>query len=88
MRFARDIYNAIYSPVHQLAMIDISKDEIDMDKGFETRRMLSDANLSPEVANDPNMRQYTGKFDMIAALRAKTPEDYPYLNHGKSRQVA
>ena len=88
VRFARDIYDAIYSPVHQLALVDISKDEIDMGASFETRRMLSDTKLVPEVANDPNLRQYTGQFDVMPALRAKTAEDYPYMKQGKLRQIA
>jgi nitrogenase molybdenum-iron protein alpha chain len=88
VRFARDIYNAINSPVHQLAMVDISKDEIDMTKNFETRRMLSDTELTPEVANDPKLRQYTGQFDVTPALRAKTTKDYPYLKQSKVQQIA
>jgi nitrogenase molybdenum-iron protein alpha chain len=88
VRFARDIYDAIYSPVHQLAMVDISKDEIDLGTSFQTRRMLSDVKLAPEVANDPNLRQYTGQFDVIPALRAKTDKDYPYIQQGKLRQIA
>jgi nitrogenase molybdenum-iron protein alpha chain len=79
VRFARDIYNAIYSPVHQLAMLDVSQAPISLDRGFVTRRMLSDTNLTPEVRNSPNLRQYTGKFDVIPDLRAKTDDDYPYL---------
>jgi nitrogenase molybdenum-iron protein alpha chain len=88
VRFARDIYNAVYSPVHRLAMVDISQDEIDMDAGFQTRRMFSDSTLAPEVANDPKLRQYTGDFDVVPALRAKTSEDYPYLKQGKSQKIA
>jgi nitrogenase molybdenum-iron protein alpha chain len=88
VRFARDIYNAIYSPVHQLALVDISKDEIDLSSGFQTRRMLSDVKLTPEVANDPNLSQYTGQYDVMPALRAKTAKDYPYLKQSKVEQVA
>jgi nitrogenase molybdenum-iron protein alpha chain len=88
VRFARDIYNAIYSPVHQLAMVDISKDEIDMAKSFETRRMLSDVKLTPEVAEDPKLHQYTGEFDVVPALRAKTAKDYPYLKQSKVSKIA
>jgi nitrogenase molybdenum-iron protein alpha chain len=83
VRFARDIYNAIYSPIHQLALLDINKDEIPTDKGFVTRRILSDANLSDEVRNAPHLRQYTGKFDIIPDLRNKTAEDFPYLRQDK-----
>jgi nitrogenase molybdenum-iron protein alpha chain len=88
VRFARDIYNAIYSPVHQLAMVDISKDEIDLGASFQTRRMLSDAKLAPEVANDPKLRQYTGQYDVMPALRAKTAKDYPHLKQSKVKQIA
>lgn len=79
VRFARDIYNAIYSPVHQLALVDISKDEIATDKSFTTRRMLSDAGLPEDVRNAPGLRQYTGKFDVMPGLRNKTKADYPYM---------
>lgn len=79
VRFARDIYNAIYSPIHQLAMVDIGRDEIPAQNGFVTRRMLSDGNLSEEVLNAPELRQYTGKFDIIPDLRKKTTQDFPYL---------
>jgi nitrogenase molybdenum-iron protein alpha chain len=79
VRFARDIYNAIYSPIHQLAMVDISRDEIPAQNGFVTRRMLSDGHLSEEVRNAPELRQYTGKFDIIPDLRKKTTQDFPYL---------
>jgi nitrogenase molybdenum-iron protein alpha chain len=79
VRFARDIYNAIYSPIHKLALVDISKDEIPTDKGFETQRMLSDATLSEEVRLSPTLRQYTGKFDNLKDLANKTypPFDPP-----------
>jgi len=87
VRFARDIYNAIYSPIHQLALLDISKDEIATDKGFVTRRILSDVNLSDEVRNSEDMRQYTGKFDVIPGLRNKTAEDYPYLQQDKLQEA-
>ena len=76
VRFARDIYNAVYSPMHQLSGINIAKDDYATDKGFVTRRMLSDANLSDEAKASP-MTGYTGKFDSIAAIRAKTDADYP-----------
>jgi nitrogenase molybdenum-iron protein alpha chain len=72
VRFARDIYNAIYSPIHELAKLDISKDEIPGDRGFATQRMLSDADLPEDVRNAPDLRQYTGKYDSLAALRGKT----------------
>jgi len=77
VRFARDIYNAIYSPIHKLAYLDISKDEIATDKGFETRQMLSDTNLSPEITASTDLRQYTGKFDSVSDLRSKTYSSFP-----------
>ncbi|MBB3103628.1 nitrogenase iron-iron protein, alpha chain [Azomonas macrocytogenes] len=74
VRFARDIYNAIYSPIHQLSGIDISKDEVPTDSGFLTRQMLSDGNLSEEVRNSETLRQYTGNYDSVSHLREK---EYP-----------
>ena len=72
VRFARDIYNAIYSPIHQLAFLDISKDEIPTTQGFMTQQMLSDANLSPDVTGSTEMRPYTGPYDCITPLRSKS----------------
>jgi nitrogenase molybdenum-iron protein alpha chain len=77
VRFARDIYNAIYSPIHQLAFVDISKDEISTDKGFLTQRMLSDVNLSEEVLSSSGLRQYTGNYDSVSPLRQKTYPSFP-----------
>jgi len=77
VRFARDIYNAIYSPIHQLASLDISKDEIPTDRGFVTRRMLSDKNLPPEIALSTEMSPYTGKFDSVSPLRDKAYPAFP-----------
>jgi len=65
VRFAHDIYNAIYSPIHQLAFVDISKEEIPTDKGFVTQRMLSDATLSEDVVSSTRLRRYTGKYDCV-----------------------
>ena len=65
VRFARDIYKAIYSPIHQLAFLDISKEEIPTDKGFVTQRMLSDATLSEDVVSSTRLRRYTGKYDCV-----------------------
>jgi nitrogenase molybdenum-iron protein alpha chain len=76
VRLARDIYNAIYSPIHQLALLDISKDEIPTDKGFVTPTMLSDANLSEEITSSTAIRQYTGKYDNVLALRQKTYPEF------------
>ena len=80
VRFARDIYNGIYSPIHQLAMLDISKDEIDTSEGFQTRRMLSDAGLSEEITASTIMSEYNGKYDPIPDLRAKTYPAFPRKN--------
>jgi len=77
VRLARDLYNAIYSPIHQLALLDISKDEIPTDNGFVTPTMLSDANLSEEIISSSTMRQYTGKYDIISDLRKKTYPEFP-----------
>lgn len=71
VRFARDIYNGIYSPMHQLSGLDISKDEIPADRGFVTQRMLSDAKLPEEIAKSETLRRYTGKDDIISDLRKK-----------------
>lgn len=78
VRFARDIYNAIYSPIHQLSALDISKDAISTDKGFATQRMTSDAHLSEEIRSSVTLRQYTGGYDSVSKLRNKT---YPYLQN-------
>lgn len=72
VRFARDIYNAIYSPIHQLSGLDISKDEIPTGQGFVTRRMLSDATLPEEVRSSPGMSEYKGRMDCVTHLRTKT----------------
>ena len=77
MRFARDIYNAIYSPIHQLALIDISQDDIPTDLGFRTARMLSDATLSDAVRNDPTLRPYSGEFDSLAKLKTRVYPHFP-----------
>jgi len=44
-------------------------------------------NLSDEVRNSEDMRQYTGKFDVIPGLRNKTAEDYPYLQQDKLQEA-
>jgi len=72
VRFARDIYNAIYSPIHRLSYLDISKDEIPTDTGFATQKMVSDANLSETIVSSSTLRQYTGKYDSVSDLRKKT----------------
>ena len=77
VRFARDIYNAIYSPIHQLAYLDISKDEIPTDAGFVTQRLISDVNLSQEITSSDYLREYTGKYDNISELSKKTYPSFP-----------
>ncbi|HWU40703.1 MAG TPA: nitrogenase component 1, partial [Candidatus Acidoferrum sp.] len=77
VRFARDIYNAVYSPIHQLALRDISKDEIPAGQGFVTRRMLSDTNLPDEITSSPVLSEYTGTYDSVSALRKKTYPEFP-----------
>ncbi len=76
VRFARDIYNGIYSPIHQLAHLDISRDEIPVGTGFQTAKMLSDVNLSEEVVSSTTLRQYTGKYDSVSDLRNKTYPEF------------
>ncbi|MGQ0394799.1 nitrogenase component 1 [Raoultella ornithinolytica] len=76
VRFARDIYNAIYSPIHQLAKLDISQDDIPLNQGFATARMLSDAGLSDTVLNNPDIREYTGGYDSVTKLRQRVYPDY------------
>lgn len=71
MRFARDIYDAVYSPIHELAFRDISKDEIPTDEGFKTRQMLSDANLAPAERDAEGEHPYTGAYDIVPALRER-----------------
>lgn len=76
VRFARDIYNAIYSPIYHLSGLDISKDEFDTDVEFATQARISDAGLDEEVRTSPALRQYTGGFDSVTKLRER---DYPYM---------
>jgi len=49
--------------------------------------MQSDATLSDDVKNAPELRQYTGKFDVIPDLRNKTALDYPYLRQDSLEQL-
>lgn len=72
VRFARDIYNAVYSPIHQLSGVDISKDEIPTDAGFLTRQMISDVNISKDETTPSEERPYTGDYDCVSKLRGKT----------------
>lgn len=76
VRFARDIYNAIYSPIYHLSGLDISKDEFDTDVEFATQARISDDGLSEEVLSSTTLRQYTGGFDSVTKLRER---DYPYM---------
>ena len=71
VRLARDIYNAIYSPIHQLAFVDISKDEIPTDKGFVTALMRSDKDLPESIKTSTEIRPYSGKFDNLVAIRER-----------------
>ncbi len=85
VRFARDIYNAIYSPIHRLSLLDISKDEIPTDKGFATQQTYSDAYLSEEITSSTIQRQYTGKFDCIPDYMGKTyPDELKRTSAGAS----
>ncbi|MCG8707381.1 nitrogenase iron-iron protein, alpha chain [Brenneria sp. 4F2] len=74
VRFARDIYNAIYSPIHQLAKRDISQDEIPTGQGFVTTKMLSDSALSDDIRQASGPREYSGGYDSVSKLRAR---EYP-----------
>jgi nitrogenase molybdenum-iron protein alpha chain len=77
VRFARDIYNAVNSPIHQLSGVDISKDPIPTDTGFLTQTLISDANLDKDEIAASGERQYTGKYDCVSPLRGKT---YPIFD--------
>jgi nitrogenase molybdenum-iron protein alpha chain len=90
VRLARDIYNCVYSPIHKLALIDISKDEIPTDKGFATQQIYSDANLNDEIRNSTVLRKSTSKFDPIPALQKKAEEGkylFPDPKTGELRVV-
>lgn len=77
VRFARDIYNAIYSPIHQLALLDISKDPIPTGRGFATQSMLSTDRLSEEIRTSSTLRQYTGGYDSVSKLRERVYPTFP-----------
>jgi len=72
VRFARDVYNAVYSPIHQLSGLDISKDEIPTNIGFSTRPMISDVNIIKDPTTPIEERPYTGDYDCVSRLRGKT----------------
>lgn len=46
--------------------------------------MLSDGNLSEEIISSKTLRQYTGKYDSVKALRERT---YPYMKKEKITKV-
>lgn len=90
VRLARDIYNCVYSPAHSLVHLDISKDEIPTEAGFMTRQMLSDVNLSDEIRNSTELREYTGDYDPIPRLRKKLDDnvyEFPDPETGVWRKV-
>ena len=90
VRLARDIYNCVYSPAHQLVYLDISKDEIPTGNGFVTRESLSDINLSDEIKNSTELRQCTSAYDPIPALRKKEESNvytFPHPETGEWRVV-
>ncbi|WP_413731642.1 nitrogenase iron-iron protein, alpha chain [Sodalis sp. RH20] len=77
VRFARDIYNAIYSPIHQLALLDISKDAIPTDRGFATQKMLAAAGLDDQTLASTTLRQYSGGYDSVSRLRERVYPTFP-----------
>ena len=56
--------------------MDISKDEIPTDKGFVTRKMISDVNIIEDGKTPIEERPYTGEWDIVTRLRGKK---YPKL---------
>ncbi|KXS56567.1 MAG: nitrogenase iron-iron protein subunit alpha [Candidatus Adiutrix intracellularis] len=73
VRFARDIYNAVYSPIYQLSGLDISRDDFPLDQGFKTQRLIS----NPEIKDENGERQYSGQYDCVTPLRSKEYPPYP-----------
>ncbi len=71
VRFARDIYNAIYAPMRQLAALDISAPDAAITSGFRTARMNADLTVSDAVKFSEVLHEYTGKYDSIAEVRAR-----------------
>ncbi|MCO5381819.1 MAG: hypothetical protein NHB15_06750 [Methanosarcina barkeri] len=86
VRLARDLYNAIYSPIHQLSGVDISKDEIPTDTGFLTRRLISDVNICKDETTPSSERPYTGEYDIVSKLRGKTYQSSP-IQLGSQQQL-
>ena len=80
VRFARDIYNGIFSPIHELSLLDISKDEIPTDIGFQTQRLISDVNLSDEVKNSTVLHEYTGDYDVLKQFKDRIYPEFPRKN--------
>jgi len=80
VRFARDVYNGIYSPIHELSLLNISKEEIPVDIGFKTQRLLSDVNLSEDVKNSSILREYTGDYDALKRIKERVYEEFPRKN--------
>ncbi len=76
VRFARDIYNAVYSPIHQLSGIDISETDVNTDQSFVTRQMISDVKIDKNEIVPIEERPYTGDYDCVTKLRGKK---YPLL---------
>lgn len=70
VRFARDIYDAVFSPMHELSGIDISKDPIDDTVGFSTREVRAQARQGglPVIEGE---HAYTGGFDSVSKLRTR-----------------
>ncbi len=90
VRLARDIYNCVYSPVHKLTLLDISKDEIPTEVGFETPQTYSDVNLSDEIKNSTELRKCTSVYDPIPGLRKKVKDNeylFPDPETGELRKV-
>lgn len=90
VRLAKDIYNCVYSPAQRLVHLDISMDEIPTDKGFATSASYSDINLSDDIKYSTVLRQYTGAYDPIPALRKKAESNvykFPHPVTGEWRVV-
>ncbi|MDR3154990.1 MAG: nitrogenase iron-iron protein, alpha chain [Deltaproteobacteria bacterium] len=73
VRFARDIYNAVYSPVHRLSGVDITLDGEAEERGFMTQRLIS----GPDIDDSDGAREYTGEYDCVTPLRSREYPPYP-----------
>jgi nitrogenase molybdenum-iron protein alpha chain len=73
VRFARDIYNAVYSPIHQLSGLDISRDEIPADAGFMTQNLLQ----KEVFVDEEGEGQYSGTYDCVTKLRSREYPPFP-----------